>query len=105
MNRQTLPGRHFRQKSIAAADSAPAPNGDLSRLIAAAVVDQTFRALLLDDPREALESTYGTETFHLTDEEKKTILSVQCATSLADFAMQLVEIFRKTRQTSNLPNG
>lgn len=72
----------------------------LSRLIAAAVVDKKFRELLLENPAAALESSYGGETFHLTEEEKALILPIRQASSLADFAMQILKNNHKGQQQS-----
>jgi hypothetical protein len=66
------------------------PNGrELSRLLTAAVINQDFQTLLLTDPRTALTDGYHGEVFHLKAEEEKLIYSIQ-ASSLSDFAMQLV---------------
>lgn len=67
-----------------------ATNGELSRLITAAVVNQQFCDLLLADPRLALAGGYKGEVFHLTAEEYRMVLSIR-ATSLAEFARQLVK--------------
>ena len=64
-------------------------HAELSRLISAAVVNKRFRDLLLRNPEEALEAGYQGEAFMLASEERALITSIQ-ATSLADFAMQLV---------------
>lgn len=64
-------------------------NQGLSRLVTAAVVNQTFCQLLLNDPARALEAGYSGETFQLTPEERHTVLTIR-ATSLADFARQLL---------------
>ena len=66
--------------------------------MAAAVVDRQFRELLLADPNIAVESGYGDESFQLTPEEKDLILSVGQATSLADFATQVVKNYSEARQ-------
>jgi hypothetical protein len=73
------------------------PNGELSRLISAAVVDRKFRELLLENPTVALESNYGREGFCLSSEEKDLVLSVQQPASLADFAMQIAESYAKSK--------
>lgn len=65
-------------------------NGELSRLITAAVVNQKFCNLLLTNPAMALATGYGGESFRLPKEEQTLILSIR-ATSLADFATQLAE--------------
>ena len=60
----------------------------LNQLFAAAVVNQQFCKLLLDDPRSALNQGYLGDTFNLTLEEQALILSIQ-ARSLADLATQV----------------
>ena len=62
----------------------------MSHLIAAAVVDSSFRELLLTDPNQALERGYYGQLFRLTHEERIRVLSIQ-ADSLPDFARQLVD--------------
>jgi hypothetical protein len=63
--------------------------GGVSSLIAAAVVDSSFRELLLANPAYALETGYYGQFFRLSDEERQLVVSIQ-ATSLSDFASQLV---------------
>lgn len=62
----------------------------VNHLIAAAVVDSSFRKLLLADPVQALEKGYYGQLFRLTHEERRRILSIQ-AGSLPDFARQLLD--------------
>jgi hypothetical protein len=76
------------------------PNGNMSRLMAAAVVDRQFRELLVADPHMAIESGYGDESFQLTPEEMDLISSVDQATSLADFAMQVVKNYSESSRLS-----
>ena len=64
--------------------------GELSRLISAAVVNREFCKLLLTEPKQALAAGYKGETFQLTPEEYRLVLSIQ-AKSLADFATQLTK--------------
>ena len=78
-------------------------NGELSRLITAAVVNQRFCDLLLADPRLALAGGYQGEVFHLTLEEYRLVVSVR-ANSLADFATQLAEKLKGNGHGSS-PNG
>jgi hypothetical protein len=65
-------------------------NGELSRLITAAVVNQKFCNLLLTDPQLALATGYKGEVFQLTQAEYRLILAIKAA-SLADFATQLAQ--------------
>jgi len=60
----------------------------LNQLFAAAVVNQQFCQLLLNDPRSALNQGYLGDKFNLTLEEQSLILSIQ-ARSLADLAIQV----------------
>jgi dihydrodipicolinate synthase/N-acetylneuraminate lyase len=64
------------------------PNGELSRLVTAAVVNQRFCNLLLSSPMVALAAGYNGESFHLTLEERELVVSIR-ASSLTDFATQL----------------
>jgi hypothetical protein len=67
----------------------PSPSaGSLSRLLAAAVINQKFRDLLLTQPEEALRVGFQGETFQLSLEDHQRVLSIQ-ARDLADFALQL----------------
>ena len=62
---------------------------EINRLLAAAVVNQQFCNLLLEDPALALASGYQGETFTFDNEERDLIQSIR-AGSLADLANQLV---------------
>lgn len=66
----------------------PVTGGELSRLLTAAVVNQRFCKLLLNNPERALACGYNGEAFRLASEEKKRVLSIR-ARSLAEFATQL----------------
>ena len=61
---------------------------DISRLLAAAVVNRKFRELLLVDPCQALDQGYEGENFSLTAYERKIVISIQ-AEDLNDFALQI----------------
>jgi hypothetical protein len=61
----------------------------ISRLLAAAVVNQGFRDLLLTDPEQALARGYQGEKFPLNINEKNLVLSIR-AENLSDFALQIV---------------
>lgn len=60
----------------------------LNRLITAAVVNRSFRRLLLEDPDQALNEGYNSESFSLEAEEREKVLAIK-ATSLTDLASQL----------------
>jgi hypothetical protein len=63
---------------------------EYSRLLTAAVINTNFRKMLLANPAQALTAGYGEENFHFSPEEFKRVASIQ-ATSLADFAEQLIQ--------------
>jgi hypothetical protein len=65
---------------------------ELSRLLAAAVINPHFCHLLLDNPGLALEGGFQGEDFLFTEEERELILSIRAA-SLADLASQLARTF------------
>jgi hypothetical protein len=60
----------------------------VNRLLAAAVVDQNFRRLLLDDPELALRDGYQGEIFPVTPQEHILICSLHART-LPELASQL----------------
>jgi xanthine dehydrogenase iron-sulfur cluster and FAD-binding subunit A len=62
---------------------------ELSRLLAAATVNQEFEKLLINEPQAALQQGYQDETFLLTQEERDLILSIR-ADSLPELAQILV---------------
>lgn len=64
------------------------PSANISRLITAAVINQSFRHLLLTNPEKAINTGFNGESFRLERDEKDLVLSIQ-ATSLADFAVKV----------------
>ncbi|GAB4430723.1 MAG: hypothetical protein Kow0031_11670 [Anaerolineae bacterium] len=66
------------------------PHGNISRLVAAAVVDRQLRHLLLTDVPTALARGYNNQPFSLTPDELKLVMSVKLPASLADFARQII---------------
>ncbi|HEX2980425.1 MAG TPA: hypothetical protein VHO48_09185 [Anaerolineaceae bacterium] len=73
---------------MATAYPQSSPSANLSRLITAAVINQSFCRLLLTNPEKAINTGYNGETFRLDRDEKDLVLSIQ-ANSLADFAVKL----------------
>jgi hypothetical protein len=63
---------------------------ELSRLLAAAVVNPSFCHLLLVDPQQAIENGYQGETFLLSDVERYLLLFIHAGT-LADLARQIAQ--------------
>ena len=62
----------------------------ISAVFAAAVVSQTFRSLLLQDPEQALRQGYMGKRFGLSPEDASLIVSLN-AGSLCDLAKQVVQ--------------
>jgi len=76
-------------KTIESPTTAPYRNqGEISRMLTAAVVNETFRKMLLANPEQALTKGYRGEVFHFSKEEKSRLVSIR-ATSLTDFAAQI----------------
>ena len=65
---------------------------EISRLMAAAVVNPSFRQLLLVDPGQAIENGYQGETFILSDAARYLLLFIN-ADTLADLARQVAQAF------------
>jgi hypothetical protein len=65
---------------------------ELSRLMAAAVINPEFCRLLLDDPELALQGGFQGEDFFFTEDESRLILSIR-ADSLSGLADQLEHVF------------
>jgi hypothetical protein len=63
---------------------------ELSRLMAAAVVNPSFCHLLLEDPKQAIENGYQGETFLLSDAARYLLLYIH-ADTLADLARQIAQ--------------
>ena len=63
---------------------------ELSRLVAAAIVNPAFCRLLLVDPKLAIENGYQEETFQLADSERYLLLSIH-ADSLAGLTQQITQ--------------
>jgi len=68
--------------------SRPGVSSGLSQVFAAAVVNQQFCDMLLQDPTIALQKGYLGQTFPLSREEQDLIISIQ-ASSLAELAKQV----------------
>ena len=83
---------------------ASPPSQELSRLIAAAVVNKTFCHMLLTNPAEALQKGFSTEKFELTAAERSLVMAIH-AIDIVDFARQVADgkPSRVTRSISNRP--
>jgi expansin (peptidoglycan-binding protein) len=64
---------------------------EYSSILSAAVINNSFRQMLLSDPAKAVSSGYSGEAFNLNKEDKKRLTAIH-AVSLADFAAQLSQI-------------
>ena len=64
---------------------------EYSRILSAAVINNGFRKMLLDDPIKAISKGYSGEHFHINHNEKNRLSSIH-ASSLADFAKLLTQI-------------
>ena len=69
----------------------PSQTQEYSRILSAAVVNSSFRSMLLTNPARAIRCGYSGEKFNL-DQADQTRLSSIHATSLADFANQLANL-------------
>ena len=68
--------------------SKPGVSSGVSQVFAAAVVNQQFCDMLLQNPSIALQKGYLGETFPLSKEEQDLIISIR-ANSLSDLAKQV----------------
>ena len=64
---------------------------EYSRILSAAVINTSFRCMLLKDPAKAVSAGYSGEKFDLRTEDRKRLIGIQ-ADSLVDFASKLTEI-------------
>jgi hypothetical protein len=65
--------------------SQPTTASEISRLLAAAVISQSFRKLLLTRPDRAIAAGFNGEKFRLSHEQRSRIVGIKAA-SLAEFA-------------------
>jgi hypothetical protein len=63
---------------------------EVSRLLTAAVISQSFRSMLLNDSAKAIASGYHGEMFQMGNAEKRQVTAIHAST-LAEFATQLAE--------------
>jgi hypothetical protein len=90
--------------SNGAASATTRPHQEISRLLTAAVVNIHFRQMLLANPDKAIAKGYAGEAFRITNDERKRLSSIR-ATSLADFASQVVQIQDGARAAVGLSAG
>ena len=63
---------------------------EYSRILSAAVINSSFRRMLLDDPNKAILNGFNGEQFHINKGEQIRLSGIRAA-SLADFAAQLTQ--------------
>ena len=83
----------FRKTHSLSLSSKPNNSSELSRIFAAAVINQQFCDMLLNHPEQALQNGYFGEPFLLSREEQDLIISIR-ANSLADLATQVNRALR-----------
>ena len=64
---------------------------EVSRLLTAAVINHSFRSMLLNDPAQAILDGYHGEKFQMGSTETNQVTSIHAST-LAEFATQLAEL-------------
>jgi len=64
---------------------------ELSRILAAAVVNKRFCSMLLANPVQALTRGYGGESFNLKADEREKLSAIR-ASSLSEFAAELAHL-------------
>jgi hypothetical protein len=80
--------RHFKTTSRPLSRTA---SPEYSRILSAAVINSSFRQMLLKDPVKAVSGGYSGEKFDLNNDDKSMLASIRAA-SLAEFAAQLSNI-------------
>jgi hypothetical protein len=83
-----LASQTFRTTFSIGITSMPRYSPELSRVFAAAVVNQQFCETLLQNPNLALQNGYFGESFLLSKEEKDLIISIR-AESLSELAKKV----------------
>ena len=63
---------------------------EVSRLLTAAVINHSFRSMLLSNPAKAIAGGYSGEWFQLGSTQKRRVTSIHAST-LTEFATQLAE--------------
>jgi len=81
----------FASTSITNSNRKVAAQSEYSRILSAAVINNNFRKMLLQDPAKAVLGGYNGERFHLSSADQRRLLSIH-ASSLAEFAAQLAEM-------------
>ena len=73
------------------AKSTKVAHPEVSRLLTAAVINHSFRSMLLNDPTQAITGGYHGEKFQIGSAETHQVASIHAST-LAEFATQLAEL-------------
>ncbi len=72
------------------AKSAKFARPEVSRLLTAAVINRSFRSMLLNDSAKAIASGFNGEQFNMGSAETHQLTSIHAST-LAEFASQLAQ--------------
>jgi hypothetical protein len=76
--------------------SRPKNSSQLNRVFAAAIINQQFCEMLLQNPHQALQNGYLGETFSLSKEERDLIISTRAET-LSDLAKQVNRVLLRSQ--------
>jgi hypothetical protein len=87
-----IPETELRSPVTLLAPPAEEDHLEISRLLAAAVVNPSFCRQLLVDPKRAIEDGYQGETFRLSAAERYLLLFIH-ADTLAELAHQIAQAF------------
>jgi hypothetical protein len=82
----------FGSETIKMSFNAVQQQQEISRILTAAVINESFRKQLLANPDKALAAGYRGEPFHLATEERSQLASIR-ASSLAEFAAQIPQMY------------
>ena len=74
-------------------------NGEINRLLCAALVSEEFRNLLLENPTVALKNGYLGESFTFTRKERSAVLAIDAAT-LDEFTVRLMDHLNRQDEPS-----
>lgn len=83
-----------------------APNGNITRLMGLAVVSREICENLLANPEELMSKPiiYGSEQVQLNEAEKSLVRSVKGATTIEEFALELVHQYRHRQGQLTVPS-
>jgi hypothetical protein len=80
----------FKKTTTQSSKNGNKSDPEINRLLSAAVINRSFRSMLLNNPAKAIAGGYYGERFNIGSKAVSQVSSIH-ATSLADFAAQLAE--------------